>query len=98
MRGTSPSPAGGGSTLASASGGGGFSPQVPIARREEPHPGSLRSPTLPLQGKGKKGGRSRAFTGPGKRALVVATQTGCRGGSSGGLDVQRTNRGGLRCL
>src|SRR5439155_8204076 len=48
----SPYPAGGGSTPRRG-GGVGFAPQAPSARREGPHHGSLRSPTLPLQGRVK---------------------------------------------
>src|SRR5205823_389295 len=51
-----PSPAGGGTPRRSEAQTrrGGAVPQAPISREEGPHPGSLRSPTLPLQGRVKK--------------------------------------------
>ena len=66
-------------------------------RRTRPGLAALAHP--PPAGEGEERRAQQGFTGPGKRALVGAGQTRCRGGSSGGLDVQRTkNRGGQRCL
>src|ERR1700704_2195495 len=50
-------PAGGGSPA--RRGGGGGCAASSIARREGPHPGSLHSPTLPLQGRAETGVRLR---------------------------------------
>ena len=52
---------------------GGFPQQAPTSRREGPHPGALRSPTLPLQGRVKKTRSVRSpFDDVVQRAVVWA--------------------------
>ena len=52
---------------------GGVPPQAPTSRRDGPHPGLLRSPTLPLQGRVKKEHSVRSpFDDVVQRAVVWA--------------------------
>src|SRR5437660_12130577 len=89
----SPYPAGGGSTPRRG-GGVGFAPQAPTSWKEEPHPGSLRSPTLPLQGRVKNRVATSALISA-EYALTASVGTPrprLAGGRRGATDLDRRLR------